>query len=118
MLSISKNDIDFIPIQQIKKNKVSIQTTNQPKTAGIYTVKNKTRNTGISVAYNYNNNESLRTYHNITSLENKHINTAMNIEDTLTEINSASQIGTLWKWFVIFAVLFLIVELLILKYFK
>jgi len=118
VLSISNKNIDFIPIQQIKANKVSIQTTNQPAIAGIYTLKNKQKVTGQTIAFNYTNSESSRDYHPIAVLENKHIKTATSVTDTLAEINSASQIGTLWKWFVIFAILFLIVELLILKYFK
>jgi len=118
VLSISKSNVDFIPIQQIKANKVSIQTTNQPTIAGIFALKNKQKATGQTIAYNYTNSESSRTYHDITTLENNHIKTATSVTDTLAEINSASQIGTLWKWFVIFAILFLIVELLILKYFK
>lgn len=118
VLSLSKNNVDFIPIQQIKSNKVSIQTTNNPTLAGIYTLKNKQNSTGHNIAYNYSISESSREYHQIATLENKHIKTATSVTDTLTEVNSASQIGTLWKWFVIFAILFLIVELLILKYFK
>jgi len=118
VLSISKDNIDFIPIQQIKATKVSLQTTNQPTIAGIYAIKNKQTSTGHTIAYNYTNSESIREYHTITTLENNHIKTATSVTDTLKEINSASQIGTLWKWFVIFAILFLIVELLILKYFK
>jgi len=118
VISITKNDFDFIPIQQIKANKVSIQTINQPTTSGIYTIKNKQTSTGLAIAYNYTNSESIREYHAIAALENNHLKTDTSITDTLSEINSASQIGTLWKWFIIFALLFLIVELLILKYFK
>ena len=118
VLSISNNNIDFIPIQQIRLNKVSIKTTNQPNVAGIYIIKNKQNSIGHTIAYNYTNSESIRDYHQIAKLENKHIKTDTSVTDTLTEVNSASQIGTLWKWFVIFAILFLIVELLILKYFK
>jgi len=118
VISITKNDINFIPIQQIKATKVSILTTNQPAISGIYTIKSKQNPTGHSIAYNYTNAESIRKYHTIATLENNHIKTATSVTDTLKEINSASQIGTLWKWFVIFAILFLIVELLILKYFK
>jgi hypothetical protein len=118
VLSLSKNNVDFIPIQQIKPNKVSIQTTNNPTVAGIYTLKRKQNSTGHTIAYNYSNSESSRDYHQIATLENKHIKTTTSVTDTLTDVNSASQIGTLWKWFVIFAILFLIVELLILKYFK
>jgi len=118
VLSLENSTSSFIPIQQIKSNKVSIQTNMQPSQSGFYTITNKQKVLPIKLAYNYSRTESVMDYHIVTLLENKHIKTDTSVTNTLGEINSASQIGTLWKWFVIFAILFLLVELLILKYFK
>jgi len=118
VVSLKSNTTNFIPLQQIKANKVSIQTTTEPDEAGFYSIISKQNITPIQLAYNYNRSESIMSYHNLTTLESKHIKTATSVTNVINEINSASQIGTLWKWFVIFALLFLIVELLILKYFK
>ena len=118
VLSVEDNAGSFIPIQQKKGNKVSIETYTKPNQAGFYTIKNKQETLPINLAYNYNRSESIMKYHTITSLENEYIKIDTSVSNTLKEINSASQIGTLWKWFVIFAILFLLVELLILKYFK
>ena len=118
VLSLENSTYSFIPIQQIKSNKVSIQTNTQPSEAGFYTIKNKQEVLPIKIAYNYNRTESLMDYHKVSLLKNKYIKVDTSITNTLSEINSSSQIGTLWKWFVIFAILFLLVELLILKYFK
>jgi len=118
VLSLENKTNSFIPIQQIKSNKVSIQTNMQPSQPGFYTIKNKQEALPIKLAYNYSRTESIMDYHKVTLLKNKYIKTNTSVTNTLSEINSASQIGTLWKWFVIFAILFLLVELLILKYFK
>ena len=118
VVSLENNTGSFIPIQQIKSNKVSIKTSKEPSQAGFYTITNKQEVTPITLAYNYDRTESIIDYHNVSLLKNKYIKTDSSVTNTLSEINSASQIGTLWKWFVIFAILFLLVELLILKYFK
>jgi len=118
VLSLENNTYSFIPLQQIKNNKVSIQTNKQPSQAGFYTIKNKQEVLPIKLAYNYSRTESVMEYHKVSLLKNQYIKTDTSVANTLSEINSASQIGTLWKWFVIFAILFLLVELLILKYFK
>ena len=118
VVSLVNNTNNFIPIQQIKSNKVSIQTNTQPSQAGFYTITNKKEVKPITLAYNYSRTESIMDYHNVSFLKNKYIKTDTSVTNTISEINSATQIGTLWKWFVIFAILFLLVELLILKYFK
>ena len=41
ILSLSKNDKSFIPIQQTFQNKVALTTTNQPVDAGFYNVLRK-----------------------------------------------------------------------------
>ena len=118
IVTLSKNDIDYVPIQQVKQNKVFIKTKEKPSEAGIYKIKLKNNDKNKYVAYNYSNSESIREYYNLNKLKNKHINISNSLSDSLVKINSASEIGSLWKWFIIFAVLFLIVELLILKYYK
>ena len=118
VVTLENNTSSFIPIQQIKSNKISIQTTKEPSRAGFYTIINKQEITPITLAYNYDRTESIMDYHNVSLLKNKYVKTDTSVTNTLSEINSASQIGKLWKWFVIFAILFLLVELLILKYFK
>ena len=51
-------------------------------------------------------------------LENNHIFSSFSITNTVNDINSIGQVDALWKWFIIFAIVFIIIELLILKYFK
>ena len=118
VISLSKNNINFIPKQKIKDNVVSIETINNPKKPGIYNIYKKDKKTNLFVAYNYSNDESLREYHSLEKLKTNNLEIENSLTDKLTEINSEVQIGALWKWFIIFALLLLIVELLILKFFK
>ena len=118
IISLTNNSVDYIPIQQIKSNKVNIKTKNSPENSGIYNIQKQQHKTNLFVAYNYTNTESLREYHSLNKLKNKNIQISTSLTNTLIAVNSNAQIGSLWKWFIIFALLFLIVELLILKYFK
>ena len=114
----SNNNNEFIPLQQIKSNSVIIKTKEKPYKSGIYSIKTKNKKDKKFVAYNYSNSESLREYHNLNTIKNGHIIISNSVKNSIAQINSISEIGTLWKWFIIFALLFLIVELLILKYYK
>ncbi|MDB9961263.1 BatA domain-containing protein [Oceanihabitans sp.] len=115
ILSLEKADINLIPQQQYFNNKVSITTNETPNSAGIYAIKNKTA-TIQNISYNYNRSESNLIYQDISSLNN--IITSETITQLFDTIKSDSKINELWKWFVIFALVFLLIEMLILKYLK
>ena len=115
ILTLAKNDINIIPEQQYFNNKVVIKTSENPLLANTYSIKNRAK-TIANVSYNYNRSESNLVYSNLSNLE------GVNISDSITEIfdaiKSDSKINALWKWFVIFALILLLIEMLILKYFK
>ncbi|MBD0823097.1 BatA domain-containing protein [Aestuariibaculum marinum] len=115
ILSLVKNDINIIPRQQYFNSKVTISTSETPETANIYGVMNK-KELLKNVSYNYDRNESNLTYMPLTPSTN------ITVSDSITEIfdsiKSDTKVNALWKWFVIFALAFLIIEMGILKYFK
>jgi hypothetical protein len=115
ILSLVSNDINFIPKQQYYNNKVVITTDEDPVLANNYSVNEKNESLQ-NVSYNYNRNESNLIYQNIESLPQ--ITVSNSISDIFNIIKSETKINELWKWFVIFAIAFLIIEMLILKYFK
>jgi len=115
ILSLEKADINLIPQQQYFNNKVSITSNETPNSAGIYAIKNKTA-TIQNISYNYNRSESNLIYQDISGLNN--IITSDTITQLFDTIKSDSKINELWKWFVIFALVFLLIEMLILKYLK
>jgi len=115
ILKLKTADIEIIPQQRTLTNKVILTTMETPSVAGIYNVVNKNEELE-KVSYNYNRNESVLNYHNLNALGN--IDTISSIPEVINSIKSATNINALWKWFAIFALIFLIIEMLILKYIR
>jgi|TARA_R110002020_G_scaffold4110_4_gene18386 hypothetical protein len=115
IVTIKDSASSFVPLQQSRANKVDITTESDPANAGIYSI--ETRNTYVEdVSYNFPRTESTLTY--LDAEDWQGVRTYDSIEalfDTLTEENS---INSFWKWFVIFALLFLLLEMLVLKFYK
>jgi hypothetical protein len=115
LANIDTPDKTQIPLQRTFGNKVTITTQEQPENAGIYNVSNKD-SILQQVSYNYNRDESVLRYQNLQATDGvSYASSVATLFDTLKEANS---IQSLWKWFVIFALLFLVLEMLILKFFK
>ncbi|WP_203295641.1 BatA domain-containing protein [Luteirhabdus pelagi] len=105
----------FIPLQQSKANKVVVTTTDQPSDAGTYRVLNKDE-TIQYLSYNYSRSEGKLQYANVDDW-----NGAMNfssIDELFSAIAQENDVQQFWKWFVIFASVFLLAEMLVLKYYK
>jgi len=115
VLSLTNGNINMIPKQQYFNNKVIVNTLEDPSLSGTYLIKNKGE-TIKNVSYNYSRNESKLAYRNLSSIEN------VTVSDSTTKvfdtIKSDTKVNALWKWFVIFALALLIIEMLILKFFK
>ncbi|MFD0862284.1 BatA domain-containing protein [Sungkyunkwania multivorans] len=115
ILSIETRGSSFIPLQQNLNNKTRITTTELPREAGIFDVKNK-QTVLQQISFNYDRDESKLVYHDIAGLFGQEVaNSVATMFDTL---KSESRVNELWKWFVIFALLSLVIEMLILKFFK
>lgn len=115
LANIETPDKTQIPLQRTFGNKVTITTQEYPEKAGIYNVLNKD-NILQQISYNYDRGESVLRYQNLQTTEGVSYNTSVaTLFDTLKEANS---IQSLWKWFVIFALVCLLLEMLILKFFK
>ncbi|REE82070.1 putative membrane protein (TIGR02226 family) [Lutibacter oceani] len=119
VLKISDELNEFIPLQQIGPNKVTLKIEDNILKSGFYNITNG--NEIIKkVAFNYNRNESDLTYTNIKELSknNKDIIVSSSIDEIFKEINNQQKNNWLFKWFLAFSVLFLLIEMLLLKYFK
>jgi len=115
ILTLGSEDQNVIPLQQSYANKVELITDEYPNEAGIFSVNNKEEHL-TNLSYNYDRNESNLNYIDLSSIENVTIRSA--VGSTLQSIKSEANVNELWKWFVIFALAFLIIEMLILKFFK
>jgi Aerotolerance regulator N-terminal len=115
ILTIANEDVSIIPKQQYFNSKVSVNTVEEPSVANIYSLKSKDE-TIQNVSYNYDRTDSELQYQDISNLKN--IILSDSVTDSFDTIKSGTNINALWKWFAIFALVFLVIEMLILKYFK
>lgn len=115
ILSLHANDGSVIPSQKTYSKSVVLETQEYPENDGIYTIKNDDENLQ-NISFNYGREESNINYLNINSLNN--IKTETSLSKTINAIKSNANVNALWKWFVIFALVFLLLEILILKYLK
>lgn len=115
ILSLQKNEISIIPLQKTFSKKVSLITEDLPPKAGIYNVV-KDSKTLKQLSFNHGRKESDLNYYNIEPNPNYSLSNSFSV--AMDAIKSNTRINALWKWFVIFALVFLLIEMLILKYLK
>ena len=115
ILSVKNSTEQFIPIQQILNNKVKLTFNDYPVQAGNFEIYNQ-KTAVENISFNYNRTESdLATANENILSDYKIIDSVATVFDTLQTERTDNQI---WKWFVIFALLFLIIEMAILKFLK
>ncbi|MEE9364969.1 MAG: BatA domain-containing protein [Cellulophaga sp.] len=115
ILKITKDAYEFIPEQRLFASKVTISLRENPSEDGIYTIKERDKELS-NISFNYSRNESKLTYLSLDEfLATTKETTIAAIFNTLEKNNSITE---LWKWFVIFALFFILGEVLIQKYFK
>jgi hypothetical protein len=119
VLKITGESIDFIPLQEVAHNKVRLTTFEQPVESGFYKITNNNK-TIKNIAFNYNRQESELIYEDLKSeFKNmKNVTISDSVKETFTELKKQRDIKLLFKWFLGMAVLFLLLEIFILKFFK
>ncbi len=119
ILEIKNSESTFIPAQQVGNSSVKITMNNMPLENGIYAVRNK-ENTIKNIAFNYNRRESELTYVDIKNKFPKasNIHHFESIKQAFERSNDAKKTNTLWQFFLGLSLLFLILEVLLLKFFK
>ncbi|TDQ29921.1 BatA domain-containing protein [Tenacibaculum caenipelagi] len=115
ILTITSTNSSFIPLQQTFQNKVRITTKEQPLKAGFYKIQQK-KNILKNCAFNYAKSESSLNFLDFSDIDN--VKTSTSVKNTLENINSKNKIQWLWKWFLTLAIVSLLIEILILKFFK
>jgi hypothetical protein len=112
ILSVSKGDETFIPLQQSLPNKVRLIFEQNPTSDGIYTI---TQNGQAlkNISFNYPRSESQLAYLDMESLNPT--NTQESIGSLFTYLEAENNIAAYWKWFVILALLLALVEVIIQK---
>jgi hypothetical protein len=115
ILKVKNETETFIPVQQILNDKVKMTFNDFPVQAGnfgIYNLKERLQN----ISFNYNRTESDLAQSNENTLSDfKTIDSIDTVFDSLQTDRTDNQI---WKWFVIFALLFLVTEMAIIRFVK
>ena len=115
ILTVKNQDEKFIPVQQLLNNKVQLFFNDYPEKAGNYTISDS-QNPIENISFNYPRTESNLDQVNENILSDyKTSDSISTIFDTLQSNRSDNQI---WKWFIIFALLFLALEMAIIKFVK
>jgi hypothetical protein len=115
ILEITSPSGSFIPQQQSFSRKVEIVTEDLPSQPGNFRVMNGEEEI-MGISYNVPGKESYMNY--ITIPRGKNIVEIDNLEQFFSSPGFTGEIDSLWKWFVTFALLFLLIETLLLKYLK
>jgi len=109
------NGEKFIPVQQILNDKVRLTFNDYPEQAGnfgIFKQDEWLRN----ISFNYDRTESDLTQNNADVVSD--FKTAENIDTVFDQLQTNRTDNQMWKWFVIFALLFLVTEIFIQKLVK
>ncbi len=115
ILSLVSDQENIIPLQQSFSTKVRITTDEVPTKAGIYKLQDK-NNIIQHVSYNYSSSESDLQYYNLNTTDGYQVNDS--VTELFDQIKEETSVNELWKWFIIFALIFLLIEVLLLKYLK
>ena len=119
VLHLKNEKEDYIPLQQILNKKVIINTSSNPSISGFSEVRNNDQKIDI-LAYNYDRTESDLTYADLNQFVPKASNVSLNdsVDSVFTAISDKIRVTQLWQVFLALSLMFLLIEILLLKYLK
>ena len=115
ILKVQNDSETFIPVQQMLNDKVKLTFNDYPEQAGnfgIYNQKERLQN----ISFNYNRTESDLDQANEDAVSD--YKTIDSIETVINTLQTDRIDNQIWKWFVIFALLFLVTEMAIIRFVK
>jgi len=117
VLHISGLKNNFIPMQEIHADKVLLYTNEQPNETGFYKIKNKDESIK-NIAFNNPIAESNLSFLNMSNFSNtnKNLHQYPSVKNALASLSIEQSVQSYFKWFVLLAFIFLIIEILLLKY--
>ncbi|RAJ07048.1 BatA domain-containing protein [Arenibacter echinorum] len=115
ILKVSQKDFEFIPFQQSFTNKTTLTFDDYPEVSGIYDITDEGKIVKY-ISFNFPRTESQLQYMNLDELNASSKND--NVAALFQNIEKDNSINELWKWFVILALAFIFIEVLIQKFLK
>ncbi|MEN8702675.1 MAG: BatA domain-containing protein [Polaribacter sp.] len=119
VVSLKGRDLNIIPSQKSYQSKISIEIKDHLTNAGFYHVTYK-KDTLQSLAFNNPKSESNLQFFDPNTLKNPEnkIKDKSSIKEAFSEIDKKNKVQWLWKWFLALAIVSLLLEILILKFYK
>ncbi len=116
---LQNEELDFIPLQSKTLDFVKIQTEEKPVKAGLYKITNNSANYR-SISFNYNRNESDLSYYQLDNylINRQNVHFPNSVDKVLSQINEENKNRNLWQLFIIFALIFFGIEVVIQKLLK
>lgn len=122
VLTFSHKELTFLPEQRIIGDKVILGINNQIKEAGFYHLSNSSKDTLGVYGYNYNHQESDLSFLDDKTLHQKAPSFSLlnqeEIANLSTTIEQLDKGKVLWRWGIIAALLFLLLEILLIRLWK
>jgi hypothetical protein len=115
ILKVKNETETFIPVQQILNDKVKLTFNDFPVQAGNFGIYNQNERLQ-NISFNYNRTESDLTQANKNALSD--YKTIDSIDTVFNSLQTDRTDNQIWKWFVIFALLFLVTEMAIIRFVK
>ena len=116
VLQLSQGEDKFIPRQEAKGQNINLQFLDYPEKAGHYVVTNPQNDTLTHLAFNPNRKESQLNFIDIQDIEG--VKRYNRFSDFAEEFSNRYETQSLWQWFIVFALIFMIIELLLLRFIK
>lgn len=116
VLSVSREDYKFIPRQTVNGDNIKLVFNDNPKSPGHYVLTTPETDTLSYLAFNLDRKENQFNYLDTSEIKN------FNIYDSFTSyaqnLSESQKLKSLWQWFIAFALIFMIIELLLLRFIK
>lgn len=123
ILKLKSKEGELIPGQKVKGNKLTLSMNNLVPNAGMYGL---SQDSGDNLAYfgfNFNRKESILDYLSLGEIKDKFVSKSTRILDKV-DTDFSQLVGQidrgfqLWKWCLVGALLFLLIEILLLRFWK
>lgn len=119
VLSLTKNNQTYIPRQESQFNRTQLELSENIQHSGFYAITRNTDTIG-HIAVNYKKEESTHNYLDVFELakNSEKVRLAGSISEYFNELQQKNQDHKLWKLFLAIAIVSLLFEILIVKFFK
>lgn len=115
IIKVAREGYEFIPLQQSFANKTRLTFIDNPVEHGTYSVLVK-GDTLKQISFNYPREEGKLTYSDPAKMAN--VSMKESIEELFNDLAEENRVKSLWKWFVILALIFILAEVGIQKFIR